>query len=123
MLGLGVQIAFFSAFMIVTAMFHLRMNRRPTVKSRGTIIPWKRFLYVLYVVSLLVMVRSMFRLIEYAQGQDGALIKKEVYVYLLDALLMAIVSGIFAWYHPKDLFVPDGWPGNSTEREIYREML
>lgn len=96
------------------------MNRRPTVKSRGTLLPWKTFLYVLYTVSMLIVVRSVFRLIEYAQGHNGALLKKEIYVYLLDALLMLIVASIFGWYHPKALFMPERLANVSQER--YREI-
>lgn len=104
LLGLGVQVVFFSGFMVVTALFHLRINRRPTVKSRNSLAPWKPQIRVLYLVSALIMVRSVFRMIEYAQGHNGALLKKEIYVYLLDALLMIIVAGIFAFYHPRVLF-------------------
>ena len=121
MLGLGVQVAFFSGFMIVAVMFHLRMNRRPTVKSRGTSVPWKMFLYVLYVVSMLIMVRSVFRLIEYAQGHNGELLKNEIYVYLLDALLMLVVAGVFAWQHPSALFSPDGLPMADKRYEQYSQ--
>ena len=122
MLGLGIQVVFFRAFMIVSALFHLRMNRHPTVKSRSTLIPWKRFLHVLYTVSLLIMVRSVFRLIEYAQGHNGALLQKEIYVYLLDALLMLIVAGILAWYHPSSLYITESFAGTDMGEGRYREF-
>lgn len=104
LLGLGIQVAFFTGFMIVTSLFHLRINRRPTVQSRASLAPWKPQLRVLYLVSALIMVRSLFRMIEYAQGHNGSLIKKEIYVYLLDALLMIAVAAVFAVFHPSKLF-------------------
>jgi hypothetical protein len=60
---------------------------------------------VLYIVSVLILVRSLFRMVEYAQGHDGSLVKKEVYVYTLDALLMLIVAVILAVSHPGDVLV------------------
>ncbi|CAG9939871.1 unnamed protein product [Clonostachys rosea f. rosea IK726] len=122
MLGLGIQLVFFGGFMVVTVLFHIRMNRRPTVKSRGTLIPWKMFLYVLYVASMLIMVRSVFRLIEYAQGYSGALLQKEIYVYALDAFLMLLVSAIFAWYHPRSLYVHESQERYDMAQERYREI-
>jgi hypothetical protein len=43
---------------------------------------------VLYVVSLLILVRSVFGLIEYAGGSDGYLISHELFLYIFDALLV-----------------------------------
>ena len=43
---------------------------------------------VLYVASGLIFVRSLFRLIEYIEGNDGVLLSSEVYLYIFDALLM-----------------------------------
>lgn len=103
--GLGIQVAFFGGFMIVTAIFHIRISRSPTQRSLYTVTPWKMFLLVLYFSSLLIMVRSVFRMIEYAQGHDGALIKKEIYVYTLDALLMIIVAAAFVVYHPHRVLI------------------
>lgn len=60
---------------------------------------------VLYFVSLLISVRSVFRMIEYAQGNNGSLIQKEVYVYVLDALLMLAVAAVFAVFHPSTILV------------------
>ncbi|KAL0933990.1 RTA1 domain-containing protein [Colletotrichum truncatum] len=100
LLGLGIQIVFFAFFMIVTMVFHVRIYRKPTTVSLSTAARWRRLLWVLYVTSLLIMVRSIFRLAEYAQGNDGALMQKEAYVYVLDALLMFIVTVIYSFYHP-----------------------
>jgi hypothetical protein len=66
--------------------------------SQGSV-AWRRHLYVLYVTSALILIRSIFRVVEYLQGNDGYLISHEVFIYTMDALLMAIVMAIFAvWY-------------------------
>jgi hypothetical protein len=69
-----------------------------TGTSQGPV-AWKRHLYVLYVTSALILIRSIFRVVEYLQGNNGYLISHEVFIYVMDALLMAIVMVIFAvWY-------------------------
>ncbi|KAF4809793.1 Protein RTA1 [Colletotrichum tropicale] len=98
--GLGIQILFFGFFMIVTILFHLRINRDPTPTSLVVKTPWRRLLQVLYVASFLILVRSVFRVIEYVMGEDGELQSKEVYISIFDALLMLAVSAAFNYFHP-----------------------
>lgn len=38
-------------------------------------------------------------------GWDSVLMKKEVYLLVLDGLLMVIVSVAFLWYHPSKILV------------------
>ncbi|KAH9225699.1 hypothetical protein K456DRAFT_1755352 [Colletotrichum gloeosporioides 23] len=90
----------FGFFMIVTILFHLRINRDPTPTSLVVKTPWRRLLQVLYVASFLILVRSVFRVIEYVMGEDGELQSKEVYIYIFDALLMLAVSAAFNYFHP-----------------------
>lgn len=45
----------------------------------------------LYAASLLILVRSGFRLVQYPQGEQGALSKREVLGYVFDASLMLVV--------------------------------
>ncbi|KAF2855746.1 RTA1-domain-containing protein [Plenodomus tracheiphilus IPT5] len=98
--GLGIQVVFFAIFMIVTVVFHIRITKRPTSTSLAIAAPWERLLWVLYFASVLIMVRSLFRMMEYAQGSDGFLMQKEMYVYAFDATLMFNVAAVFCLYHP-----------------------
>jgi hypothetical protein len=97
--GLFTQIAVFGFFVATSVLFHYRISARPTpVASQGSI-PWRRYLGVLYVTSAIILVRSVFRVIEYLQGNGGYLISHEVFIYVFDALLMAGVMVIFlVWY-------------------------
>ncbi|KFA50462.1 hypothetical protein S40293_07904 [Stachybotrys chartarum IBT 40293] len=101
--GLVVQIIFFSLFAITACIFHVRLSHSPTEKVVAFDIPWRKYLHVLYIVSFLVIVRSMFRLIEYAQGNDGYLISHEIYLYIFDSLLMWLAMMAFAWEHPSEI--------------------
>ncbi|RKL16581.1 hypothetical protein BFJ68_g5196 [Fusarium oxysporum] len=98
--GLGIQIIFFGFFMVVTLVFHLRINRNPTQKSQEITTPWKKLLIVLYSASLFIMVRSVFRVAEYVMGKDSELQSKEYFIYIFDALLMSLVVVSLNVFHP-----------------------
>ncbi len=101
--GLFIQVIFFGIFMVVSAVFHLRIAKNPTIKSLRLEVPWQKYMLVLYVASFLIMVRSIFRIAEYIQGQDGALLKSEVYIYIFDATLMFLAMVVFNIYHPSNI--------------------
>ncbi|KAK7409088.1 hypothetical protein QQX98_008749 [Neonectria punicea] len=100
LIGLGIQIIFFGLFAVVTVIFHRRINKEPTNASLKMVAPWQKLLVVLYGTSALIMVRSIFRVAEYAMGEDGVLMSKEIYIYLFDATLMLITSVAFNIFHP-----------------------
>ncbi|CRK19219.1 hypothetical protein BN1708_012563 [Verticillium longisporum] len=101
--GLFVQIVFFGFFVCTSVLFQHRLTRSPTPVSIEGRLPWKRHLYVLYGTSAIILVRSIFRVVEYIQGNDGYLITHEVYLYIFDALLMAAVMAIFVVWYVGDL--------------------
>jgi hypothetical protein len=101
--GLFVQLLFFGFFIVVAAIFHIRIIRVPTAPSLMRDIPWKKHMYVLYWASLLIMIRSIFRVVEYIQGHDGYLLRHEVYLYIFDAVLMFLTMLAFNWCHPSEV--------------------
>lgn len=98
--GLFVQIFVFGFFMITTVAFHRRIIARPTAQSAENIIPWKKYLQILYGVSALIMVRSVFRVVEYLQGNAGYLIQREYFLYIFDAALMFLVMVFMLFMGP-----------------------
>ncbi|KAH8664803.1 RTA1 like protein-domain-containing protein [Ilyonectria robusta] len=98
--GLGVQIVFFGFFMVVTMVFHRRILNNPTTASLTITTPWKKFILVMYVASMFIMIRSVFRIAEYIGGSTGTLQSTEVYIYIFDATLMFIVVTLFNVFHP-----------------------
>jgi hypothetical protein len=118
--GLFTQLFFFTIFVVVAGMFHYRLvNDKPlqkrissrsepssAIKSSRAILndlPWKRHLCILYIASGLIMVRSLFRVIEYLQGNAGYLLSHEVFLYVFDAALMFVVVVLFNWFHPSEI--------------------
>ncbi|KPM36697.1 hypothetical protein AK830_g9860 [Neonectria ditissima] len=102
-IGLLVQVIMFALFAAIAVVFHRRMRRNPTTDSFDGLIPWESALHMLYAVSLLIMVRSIFRVVEYAQGQGGYSLMHEWTLYIFDSLLMFIVAVLFGWRFPSDL--------------------
>lgn len=102
-IGLVVQIVMFGLFCAIAMIFHRKMRQAPTVDSLDGLIPWEQSLYMLYAVSFLIMVRSIFRVIEFAQGYTGYALSHEWTLYVFDSLLMWIVTVLFAWRFPDRL--------------------
>ncbi|KAH8749747.1 RTA-like protein [Diaporthe sp. PMI_573] len=109
-IGLFIQLIFFGFFMVVAFSFHRSINATPTGRSNSSI-PWRKHMRALYVGSLLIMVRSLFRAVEYLQGFDGYLLRHEAYLYILDAVLMFLVMVLFNWIHPAEIaaILSGGW--------------
>jgi RTA1 like protein len=121
LIGLGVQIVFFSLFILATVVFHYRIHRQPTTKSYKIISPWKTLLMVLYGTSVLIMGRSIFRVAEYAGGKEGELMVKEFYIYIFDAVPMFLVSIAFNIFHPSKIIQSElvtSFPLGESENEL-----
>ncbi|KAJ4392877.1 hypothetical protein N0V91_011211 [Didymella pomorum] len=100
--GLGCQIVFFGFFVVVAAVFHFR-GRRGHLAALDASITWRKHLNTLYGTSLLILFRSVFRIVEYVQGNNGYLLRHEVFLYTFDALLMAAVMIAINIFHPGDI--------------------
>ncbi|MCJ1281756.1 hypothetical protein MMC26_001079 [Xylographa opegraphella] len=98
--GLILQIVFFSLFTVVAFVFNHRLRRafsKTATEAGGT---HQKHLNALYLSSLLIMVRSIFRVVEYALGNDGYLMQHEWFLYVFDAVLMVGVMVVFLVVHP-----------------------
>jgi hypothetical protein len=98
--GLFLQIIFFAIFVAVAGVFHKRMQAAPTGNAMASTLLWARYLWILYLASFLIIVRCVFRIAEYAGGQEGVLLGTEMYLYIFDATLMFLVMVVFNVQHP-----------------------
>ncbi|KAL4893329.1 RTA1 like protein-domain-containing protein [Aspergillus ambiguus] len=110
--GLFVQIFFFGFFIVTSTHFSWKLKKYPIPRSCSPDIPWRRHLNVLFISSFLIMVRSIFRLAEYLQGNNGYLLHHEVYLYVFDALLMFVTMIIFNVVHPQEIGQLLGYASN-----------
>lgn len=101
--GLFVQIIFFGFFMISAVVFQSRIMKSPTGRSNELEGLWRRHLTVLYITSILILVRSIVRVVEYIQGYDGFLMKEEVFIYVFDGLLMLVAMLVLQYIHPSEI--------------------
>ncbi|KAJ6035575.1 RTA1 like protein [Penicillium canescens] len=101
--GLVVQVLFFGFFAVVAIIFHKRISAHPTTNSLGLSVPWKKFLFVLYAASGLILIRCLYRIIEYAQGSSGTLQSREAYAYIFDGMLMLGMMLLFIIFHPHQI--------------------
>lgn len=101
--GLLVQILFFGFFVVVALSFHIAMHKVPTQKAQLRHQTWRKHLYALYVASIFIMVRSIFRVVEYVQGNNGYLLRHEYYLYIFDSVLMLAVMVVFNLVHPSEV--------------------
>ena len=68
-------------------------------------VQWQRYLGSLYIVSVLVIVRSVFRLAEYTQFWNGYIQTHEAFFNLLDSVPMLGVMVWMNWQHPREISV------------------
>ena len=91
--GLFIQIIGFGVFIFVSLLFHKRMHANPTPISMQPDMPWQKYVYTLYFASLLIMIRSIVRVIEYVQGNAGYILSHEVFLYIFDGQWMERSGG------------------------------
>ena len=90
------------AFFIVTCWYaHSRLKREPApMLDEDPSINWQNHFRALQLVTLVLVVRSLVRTIEFLQGSDGFVASHEVFIYLFDAFLMFFVMVVFLVLHP-----------------------
>lgn len=97
-MGLIIQIIFFGLFVTAAVIFHYRYRQ---CDHQAAHFSWRKILSMLYMASALILVRSIFRIIEYAMGSDAYPLKNEWTLYIFDSLLMSVVMLVFfIWYPP-----------------------
>jgi hypothetical protein len=102
--GISLQLLWFIFFVIVASFFHNRLRQYPTrVILTHPTIQWQKYLASLYFVSAMIVMRSAFRLAEYAEGFTGYLQSHEVFFYMFDSVPMLAVMAWMNWQHPGEI--------------------
>lgn len=104
--GLVVQVVMFGLFVVTAVIFQVRMSRDAGagLEVFSGNFRWRFHLRTLYLVSLLIMVRSVFRVVEFVMGNDGYLLQNEWPLYVFDAALMGLVVVVFGIRYPSDVY-------------------
>ena len=101
--GLILQLAFFGFFLIVAVCFDRAIRKRPTTISSQRSVSWYKYLIALYLVSTLILVRSVSRIVEFVQGNTGYMLGHEWVLYTFDGLLMLMVLLTFNVIYPGNI--------------------
>ncbi|KAJ3156635.1 hypothetical protein HDU86_003859 [Geranomyces michiganensis] len=103
--GLWIQVVSFTAFIILALAFHYR--------ARAETGSWKTLMYALYMASVLILIRSVFRVIEFSDGFDGPIATNEALMYVFDFTLMLLACCIFLGVYPGKLLVASSSSGRT----------
>ncbi|KAF3014889.1 hypothetical protein E8E15_004955 [Penicillium rubens] len=93
--GLVIQVIMFGLFIVTSAVFEVRMRRSPPTEAFNNRINWIGRVRTLYAVSALILIRSIFRVVEYAAGNHGYPLTHEWMLYVFDSALMIICMVIW----------------------------
>ncbi|EED12989.1 DUF300 domain protein, putative [Talaromyces stipitatus ATCC 10500] len=97
--GLIVQVLLFVGFMICCVIFHKRFGAHIAKTGAISNAPWKSCLHMLYTTSILVLIRNIYRIVEFMMGQHGYLLETEWPLYVFDGALMILVMiAFYIWY-------------------------
>ncbi|KAF2174404.1 hypothetical protein K469DRAFT_691718 [Zopfia rhizophila CBS 207.26] len=106
LIGLFVQLLFFGFFLVISLVFWMRMRTSPTrfsIPQYGRY-AWPTLLKLLLCAALIIIMRCVFRVVEFAQGHDGYLVSHEVFLYLFDTVPMLVVQAMFHFVRANDVF-------------------
>lgn len=92
-------------FTYVAVKVQQKLTREPTDVSLGIghVLRWRRYLAAMYVATLLLIVRNMIRLVEFAQGPKGTIASSEAFIYVFDAVPMVLVMAAPLVFYPARL--------------------
>lgn len=125
--GLFFQLASFGFFLVVSGAFYFRVKNsgRPAVPNYAKH-HWTKEMKVLYLAAGLIILRCLFRVIEFVSATDSPVRKNEIYAYCLDAVPMLGVQTLFNFYHGGTVIPSGGVPpkgarqGRESEYELTR---
>lgn len=119
--GLLVQIIIFAFFIFVAFVYHRRLRASLAKSNHEPQLPWQKFMYLLYITSAGIMIRSIVRVVEFIEGFEGTIILHEVFLYCFDALPMLAVMALFNIWYPscfangRELWKTQSNAGSNTE--------
>ncbi|RGP58998.1 hypothetical protein FLONG3_11330 [Fusarium longipes] len=106
--GLVLQLSALSIFITTSLYFYRRIRDETGPFLDSSFVRWRRYFRTIEAVTVLMIVRSIVRAVEYLQGEGGFVISHEVFIYLFDASLMFLVMLIFLAIHPGRLISRKG---------------
>lgn len=116
--GLALQVTAFVAFVMVGAHFHVRMNEKSRSVGVTVNADWRRMLWMLSSVSSLILLRCVYRLIEYSTGNTSYFHTHEWPLYVFDTVPMALVLVLMLVLQPMG-YIHLQSPGARSDSETH----
>lgn len=99
--GLIFSLVVFGFFILIAVKFHRRLlNNPPPFLMVNTDLNWARYMWALYVACVAIMIRNLFRTIQFGASSTADVNSKEVYIYVFDAFMMFVSFLVLGVYHP-----------------------
>jgi len=99
--GLAVQILFFGFFVIIEATYFIRLHKNLNLNDYNSRVinhdlkkypskfnNWEGILLSLFMCSIFILIRSIYRVVEFTQGNNGYVARHEWFIYIFDSLMM-----------------------------------
>jgi hypothetical protein len=106
LIGLFVQLSFLGFFLCISLVLWQRMSK--SLKqysipqySKNT---WDKLLKMVVGAAIVIFLRCIFRVIEFAQGHSGYLTNHEIYMYIFDAAPMLVVQAMMHFVYAAEVF-------------------
>jgi len=125
--GLAFQVFTLSLFMLLCAEYAWRvrtttLSLNPITSKLRASIRFRGFLVALALSTLLIYIRSIYRVIELAEGWRGALISKETYFIVLEGVMVIIAVLVLNVFHPglgfQDSYTLGSGSGHKREKSV-----
>ncbi|KAF2227450.1 RTA1 like protein-domain-containing protein [Elsinoe ampelina] len=113
--GLALQVAVTLTFFIFASVFHSRMRKHNVISLTKPRLRFSLSMYTMYLASILTLIRTIFRMIQYAQGDPGYFMQHEWPAFAFDAGCMGFLMCIGILWYGADLDVPEE---PNTERQL-----
>jgi hypothetical protein len=125
LVGLAVNLASFAIFCLQIFYFDYRTRKSPPTIPGGGLCKkgWRQFLYLVYLSSLLVLIRQIYRVIEFSQGFTGYVAVHEIYFYIFDAIPIFFAGGIYIICFPANGYLPQYQIDNFANMEKNEQNL
>ncbi|KAJ3047532.1 hypothetical protein HDU99_009464 [Rhizoclosmatium hyalinum] len=99
--GIGLQLASFACYLGIAFLFHYRAKKLERTEYVSPLNPrWKQIYSVLILSSFAVLIRSIFRMVEFNVGYSSELARNELYLYGFDFLMMSFACVCLIVVHP-----------------------
>lgn len=108
LIGLSVQLFFFASFAAITV--HVHRSPEYQYQVQGQTNPKGKLARCLYITLVLLYIRSIYRVAEYAGGFDGPIASAEWAFYVFDTLAIAIAFVVYSVF-----FIGDYLPKRNEE--------